>query len=240
MKFFTFLLSLPLLGASLVIDSGSSTDQLFSGGNAYTIPAVGSTDATLRFGASFSYQIPATDGIPYLLKLNFIEPSSAPPVRSFSVTVNDQLIWTISAMRGYLVPFPRSIGGVMAADGFINIRFNTVARPGTPLPAFRSGPVISSIELSDSIPIAGPGIVISQNPYKISFNSNVLANVYAALQAQNIFEAGQLFKTTQDIAPIILMCGAAPLKPTALSLYCTLDGKVWIFDGATARQIVTQ
>ncbi len=85
MKTLLLFMAVPLFGGTLVIDSGAPTDQYATGGNAYTIPALpaGLTDATLRFGASFSYQIPAADGIPYVVKLNFIEPSSAPPVRSF-------------------------------------------------------------------------------------------------------------------------------------------------------------
>ncbi len=143
----TLFLAAPLFGAS--IDAGSAADQFFSGGNAYTIPLPpAGSDATLRFGASFSYQIPATDGIAYMVKLNFIEPSNAPPVRSFSVTINDQLMLTINAMRGYLIPFPRSFGGVMAADGFITIRFESVFHSTVHLPAFRSGPVVSSIEVT--------------------------------------------------------------------------------------------
>ena len=159
MKLLAVLLTLPLFGASLVIDSGDPADQFFSGGNAYTIPTppAGSTDATLRFGGTFSYQIPATDGIPYVVKLNFIEPSNAPPVRSFSVTINEQLVLTKSTMPGYLVPFSRSLVA-MAADGFINIRFDSVFRSATHLPAFRSGPVISSIEVTPIFQILGTGL----------------------------------------------------------------------------------
>lgn len=156
-KLLSILFAIPLFGASLVIDSGDPNDQFFTNGNAYTIPTLpaGLTDATLRFGASFSYQIPATDGIPYVIKLNFIEPSNAPPVRSFSVTINDQLMLTISAMHGYLVPFPRSFGGVISADGFITIRFDSVFHSATHLPAFRSGPVISSIEVTPVLQAPG-------------------------------------------------------------------------------------
>jgi hypothetical protein len=166
MKSLLLFLAVPLFGATLVIDSGDPTDQYVTGGNAYTIPALpaGLTDATLRFGASFSYQIPAADGIPYVVKLNFLEPSSAPPVRSFSVTINDQLMLTINAMRGYLVPFPRSFGGVMAADGFITIRFDSVFRSATHLPAFRSGPVVSSIEVTPVFQILGLGQRIAEPP----------------------------------------------------------------------------
>jgi hypothetical protein len=153
------LLTLPLFGATLIIDSGDPTDQYFSGGNAYTIPApaAGSTDATLRFGGTFSYQIPAADGVPYVLKLNFIEPSNAPPVRSFSVTINEELVLTKSTMPGYLVPFSRSLVA-MAADGFITIRFDSVFRSATHLPAFRSGPVVSSIEVTPIFQILGTAL----------------------------------------------------------------------------------
>ncbi len=60
-------------------------------------------------------------------------------------------------MPGYLVPFSRSVVA-MAADGFISIRFDSVFHSATHLPAFRSGPVVSSIEVTPIFQILGTGL----------------------------------------------------------------------------------
>lgn len=219
MKFLAFLLSFPLFGASLVIDSGSSADRHFIGGTAF--PSGDTTDTTLRFG-TFQYRIPAVDGVPYIVRFNFFEPSPLPPTRVFSITINDQLVYPRITMGpgpllpngtpvGPPMPFSRSVI-VMSSEGMLNISFQTIVRSA----------VVSSIEVSELTP-------------QLAF-----ANVYAGLQAQNSFAAGQEFKASQDLAPIRLVCGSAPLKLTGVSLYCTLDGKVWVFDGTTSRQFVTQ
>lgn len=134
MKFLTFLLSLPLLGASLVIDSGSATDQYFVGGTAF--PSGSTVDATLRFG-TFQYKIPAVDGVPYVVKFSFYEPSPLQPARVFSITINDQLVYPRIAMGPGSAPFSRSVV-VMSSEGMLNISFQTIIRSA----------VVSSIEIT--------------------------------------------------------------------------------------------
>jgi len=136
-----------LFGASLLIDCGSPQDQFFTGGIAYTI--AGPVDTTLRFSSNattpFSYKIPVAPDGPYIVKLNFLEPSNVPPARIFSVSINDQLSFPRLTTPGYLIPFARS-AIVMSADGFINIRFDTIARSA----------VISSIEITPFSPVTLP------------------------------------------------------------------------------------
>lgn len=153
--FVLFLISLPLLASSIFIDCGSSSDQYFNGGTPYTVqPAA---DSTLRFSSlPFTYKIPVPADGPYTVKLNFLEPSSVPPARAFSVSINDQVTFPRLTMPGYLVPFSRS-ALIFSADGFIAIRFDTLIRSA----------VVSSIEIapfqSAATPTAGtPFRVLSE------------------------------------------------------------------------------
>lgn len=134
-----YLFTFPLFAVTSIIDCGSPQDQFFSGGIAYTVQPA--TDTTLRFSSSastpFSYLIPVDSSVPYVVKLNFLEPSNVAPARAFSVSINDQLVLPRVTMPGYLVPFSRSFV-VMGADGFLNIRFDTIIRSA----------VISSIEVT--------------------------------------------------------------------------------------------
>lgn len=155
MKLFAFFLALPLVAASLVIDCGSPADQYFSTGSApYTAPGVLIGDATMRVsacspncpsGVSFSYKIPADDDIPYVVKLGFLEPTTSGTVRRFNVVFNDATTptWTLSPPR-LAPPFYRSTL-VMAVDGFITIRFDSLARSA----------MVSSIEIIPLFQILG-------------------------------------------------------------------------------------
>ena len=154
----SFLLSLPLFGASIIIDSGSPTDQYFSGGLPYTVqPAA---DTTLRFSSSattpFSYNIPVPQDGPYIVTLNFLEPSAVPPARAFSVTINDQLVYSRLTMAGYLVPFSRS-AIIFSSGGFINIRFDTLIRSA----------VVSSIQID---PL--PATPVRERIYSVVYDGN--------------------------------------------------------------------
>lgn len=147
MKLAALLISLPLFAAPIItIDCGTTPAEPYvSGGFAYTVQPSPSGDTTLRFGWApagqtvppFSYAIPVPSDGAYQVDLNFLEPSSAPPARVFSVTINDQLVYPRLTMPGYLVPFTRS-AIVISSGGFINIRFDTIIR----------GAVISSIVVS--------------------------------------------------------------------------------------------
>lgn len=141
MRSLIFLLAVPLFAASLVIDSGSASDQYFYGGLTYTNPAA--SDTTVRFSQTvagkpqqFGYKIPAANDVPYVVKFNFMEPSPG-VVRMFVVGINDLPVTAPISMQGYLIPFSRSVIA-FAADGFINIRFDTLVRSA----------VISSIEIA--------------------------------------------------------------------------------------------
>lgn len=144
MKWLAFLLSLPLLGASLVINSGSATDQYFVGGTAFPSGAV--DDTTLRFG-TFQYKIPVADGVPYIIKFIFFEPSQVPPARAFSITINDQLVYPRIAMGPGSAPFSRSVV-VMGSEGMLNISFQTIIRSA----------VVSSIEITPIFQILGASL----------------------------------------------------------------------------------
>lgn len=108
-------------GAAQSIDCGSATDTGFSAGTwpapggsiAYTIPnPPAATDPTLRYCVACSYTISATEGQPYLLTLNFIEPTvQAAGQRVFSVSVNDQpmlIDFDVFAAAGFLTQIQRS------------------------------------------------------------------------------------------------------------------------------------
>ena len=153
MKTLLLFLTLPLCAATLVIDAGSPTEQdcaaipagsapCFSGGFTYTIQPA--EDTTLRYAWApagtpppFSYSIPATDDVAYIVTLRFLEPSPLPPARVFSVTLNDQLIYPRLTLPPAGVKFARSFVAV-ASNGFLNLRFDTITR----------GAIISAIEVT--------------------------------------------------------------------------------------------
>lgn len=135
MKFLLLFAALPLFGASLVIDAGSDSDTECPTGYKYTVnPAA---DTTLCFGNPV-YRIPVDDSVPYVVKFNFLEPSSLPPARAFSVSINDVAVLPRVTTPEYLHPFSRTVGNVFGADGFLVIRFTTINRSA----------VISSIEVT--------------------------------------------------------------------------------------------
>jgi hypothetical protein len=128
----------PILGGTtaLTIDCGSSTDAYYVGGLPWVIPQgilpPGTTDATIRYGASFVYPIPAgSTGTPYLVTLHFIEPTVASVgQRVFSVYANDQPIidrLDLVAAVGYLKPMARAFV-VASSDGYIKLRFTGQVR----------------------------------------------------------------------------------------------------------------
>lgn len=143
MRFLALLLALPLWG-QITIDAGSPSDQYFTGGSLWAIPATpqGTADATLRYGVSFRYKIPAS-GV-QVLTLRFREPNMTQPgQRIFSVSANHQPIITrldLVAEAGYQAPLERSYV-VVAAGGFVDLRFETQVRSA----------VVSSITLAPLI-----------------------------------------------------------------------------------------
>ncbi len=108
---------------------------------------------------------------------------------------------TINAMRGYLVPFPRSFGGVMAADGFITIRFDSVFRSATHLPAFRSGPVLSSIEVTPIFQILGTAL-----------NQRIAEPTAAGAPCQDGDYATGLAPTSPNLGAPLYICIAGALR----------------------------
>lgn len=243
----TLLIRTILAAPPVLIECGSATDSMFSGGVSFTILAGPMASKTVRSGQTFTYKIPAPDGEPQAITFGVAEPCgpgagcslpvTGPGQRVFSVTVNGQPLLPrldIFAEAG-LQKSKAWTFTVFPSDGTITVTLAGISRT-----AVLSSIAVTPLAPPQEIPQAGPGITITQNPYTITFNSNVLANAYAALQASNTFGAGQLFMATEDLPPIRLMCGAPPLKLLPWSLYCTLDGKVWVFDGAVSRRILTE
>lgn len=150
MRLLLFLLCPPLFAAPFVLDAGSAADTECPAGYYYTVQPA--DDTTLCFGNPV-YRIPVSDGVPYVIKFNFLEPSAAPPARVFSVSVNDIVVLPRVTMPGYLVPFSRSTVA-MAADGFLVVKFSTIVRSA----------VISSIEVTPLFQLfaAAPGFRLVQ------------------------------------------------------------------------------
>lgn len=124
MKLLYFLLSLPLYATTLTIDSGSATDQFFTGGAAFTTSTC-QGDATVRYGA-FGYHIPVEPGA-YLVTVNLCETGtvSAKGQRIFSVKLNGQTVidrLDLFAASG-LAPTYRSYTAA-PAGGFIDLDFS--------------------------------------------------------------------------------------------------------------------
>lgn len=127
-----------------VIDAGSATDSGFTGGAVWLIPQAllppGTTDATLRFGADFTYRIPCSKRV-YVVTFQFIEPTvQAIGQRVFSVSVNNQTVLDrldLVAEAGYLRPVARSVLA-MCSEGQLRIRFLAQVRSA----------VVSSIEVA--------------------------------------------------------------------------------------------
>ncbi len=156
-----FLLAASCFGAVSSIDCGSAADTGFSAGTwpdpggtlAYMIPVTPPgtiADTTLRYCVSCTYTIPTGDTGPYIVTLNFIEPTVlAAGQRVFSVSINDQPVlvnFDVFAAAGYLTPVQRSFvvfpavrpGIALTANAQLVIAFSASVRNA----------VISSIQAS--------------------------------------------------------------------------------------------
>jgi hypothetical protein len=85
--------------------------------------------------------------------------------------------------------------------------------------------------------VAGPGIIISHSPFTISFNSNVLAGVYASLAGPNTFAAGSrnTFQASATTEGIRIVGGSIPSAPLAGALFLTLAGRQGYYDGSSVQ-----
>ncbi len=124
MKLFLFLLTFPLLAATLTIDAGSDTDQYFTGGAAFTTSSCPG-DATVRYGA-FGYHIPLAPGV-YLVTLNLCETGTvaAKGQRIFSVKLNGQLVVDRLDLfaAGGVAPIERNLVAA-SNNGFLDLDFS--------------------------------------------------------------------------------------------------------------------
>jgi Malectin domain len=116
----------------VVIDSGSTTDVDFVGGQTTTLtnPPANVVDTTARYG-NFSYVIPVTSAAPYVVTFGFLEQSvGSPGQRLFQIKINDQVefdMFDILATCGWLTPCSRSVV-VVPQNGVLNIAFVTEVR----------------------------------------------------------------------------------------------------------------
>lgn len=115
-----------------LIDSGSDSDQMFTGGIAQTIADLPGGDATVRYDpVGFSYTLPCDGMEPVALNFVWIEPTvKAVGARLFTVKVNDQVAYDkidIFAIAGYRVPVARSMLA-FCANGQVTIKFSTQVR----------------------------------------------------------------------------------------------------------------
>lgn len=152
MRFAVFLLALPLIAASTVIDCGSASDSNFLAwppSTAWTFSSLppaalaNPAFASMRYAPTVTYRIPVTPFIPYILVLRFIEPSyQTMGQRRFSVSVNNQTVLDsldlVAEAGAWLLPVLRSVV-VVSAEGPLVITF-TSSIPGR-------NAVVSSIEL---------------------------------------------------------------------------------------------
>lgn len=148
MKLLLFLLCIPLFAETLTIDSGSPTDQYFTGGlSDFTISYPGVTgDLSVRYGA-FQYHIPRPPGV-YLVTLNFRETGtvSAKNQRVFSVKLGGQLVLDrldLFSAAG-LAKIERNFVAA-SNDGFIDIDFSYTTKSA----------VVSSITMQTLFETAG-------------------------------------------------------------------------------------
>jgi len=230
------LITAPVFCQSITIDCGSPSDQYFSGGLPYTI-AGASGDATLRYG-TFGYHIPATAG-DYTVTLYMRETGTVTAIgqRIFNVKINDQPVldrYDLFAREG-LAERRRDFDAV--SNGFIDIDFSYI----------RKSAIVSRIELYDKpqsppsgeMPTAGPGIIITQNPYTISFDSSALAGVYPTLLGGNLFRGENVFMPSADTGVVVIIGSARPLKPRAVTIHVSLTGEMELFNGAEWRRVRT-
>jgi Malectin domain len=92
MRFWAFLLALPLAAASTTIDCGSASDSGFTGGIAYTITGSTLPDTTIRYSNAppFSYRFVVTG--PTQVSLRFATVPQAAGATVFSVSINNQVV----------------------------------------------------------------------------------------------------------------------------------------------------
>lgn len=150
-----------LLGQTISIDCGSSSDQFFSCSppacDKFTISTPGATgDLTLRYGA-VKYNIPAAPGAyDVILYLRETGTVTGPGQRSFNVSINGQpvlLSYDLFANAG-LAPIQKSFQAT--SSGFIAIDFSYNVIPGQVV----RGAVVSRIDVRPKPqPPANPAIV---------------------------------------------------------------------------------
>ena len=127
------MLALAAHAETVRIDAGGATDSNYapSPGLTYTIPNPPAlvTDATMRYGPSFSYLIPAHNKWPYMVTMGFCEPSyKLVGERVFSVRVNNRVVVDrldlVAEGAGFLGCLTRAVV-VLASDEAMRIRFDT-------------------------------------------------------------------------------------------------------------------
>ncbi len=135
-------------GPAVPGDSSNPTfqsDQYFTGGAVFSDPTMGAGIwSTLRYGPSFSYDVPITNGF-YTVKFDFLEPNkTAANQRIFTITANGQQSDPIDvfAMAGVNIPTSTSLL-VMVGNGHLRINFAAII----------GNAVVSAIEITPaSIP----------------------------------------------------------------------------------------
>lgn len=234
------LLGAPGFSQTISIDCGAPGDTLAIGGASYTILTPGATgDLTLRYGA-FRYPIPAAAGT-YNVKLFLRESGTISTIgqRAFSVTINGTPVlfdFDLYEAAG-LVPIEKNYTAT-SENGYIRINFSYS----------RKSAIVSRIEVTakppsggTEIPESGPGIIVSQNPYKISVDTAQLGQVFASKTGGNVFEPGkQVFQGTVKDAPMRWVASERPPDPEANDVYVRYTGEVEMFNGIEWRRLVTE
>jgi hypothetical protein len=142
-----------VVASPLTINAGSATDQYFTGGKAWTMPAAAAPFPTLRFGASFSYDVSVVPGL-YSIALVMVEPNAlANGQRLFTVTINGQETGPIDVFSLVHADNVSTVfmGYALAGVGAIHLQFT--GKTGN---AIVSQIVISKVEFTSIISCTCP------------------------------------------------------------------------------------
>ena len=147
---------LPAFAQPITILCGSTTDQYFTGGVAWQMPAtLAPALQALRYGPSFSYNIPLANGL-YNVAVVIVEPNATAPLqRRFTITANGQQTAPVDvfALTGAInVPTTVNLQALVGA-GFLRIQF--AATIGNAIVSEIIATPIAAAGLGPTVPISG-------------------------------------------------------------------------------------
>ncbi len=131
-------------------DKYSTTGNIWGPGSPGYVPLPTGIWSTLRYGASFSYDIPVTNGL-YQTKFDLIEPTqNGPALRRFTISANGVTsaaldLWQLAGMG---VPYSLTFAAVPVTNSNLHLTFTAAIRSAvisaievTPVPPPSSAPL---------------------------------------------------------------------------------------------------